>query len=229
MVMGGPGNVDPIGSVPLRGAFSGTAVRRTGGEAEAGQSADSSRPRIRNLLETGLRLNNGRVQEVQAEITRNQLSAQNIDQARGVLSQFRRFIEDQELGSELPPVLTATALRRTSDILGNSFQGQSLNQGLSVAELGLENLPGLRREEALVTLDQALQQLNNAAQQAETRQAEEQNRLAALNVERENLTAAVSGRIGGNVRENLDELLAHLPETGARFNLGRENVLILIG
>lgn len=228
MVISGPTNLDPIGPTGLRNALSGTAVRRSEEGVGAPEQAEIAQSRVKNLLETGLRLNNQQFQQVEAEVTRTQIAGQGIRTAIGRLEALREQVEGLPEGAPVPTDSARETLNRIQGDLGARFQEEPATPTLNLASLGLSDIPERQREEALVRIDEALSQLDSAAGAVDQQRVAEEQRIAALNVERENLNAPVTGRVSADVEENLARVQESLPTQRVGVNVGRESVLALI-
>jgi hypothetical protein len=183
---------------------------------------------VKNLLETGLRLNNQQFQQVEAEVTRSQVAAQGIRTAANRLQAFREQVENLPEGTAVPADAAREVLGQVAGDLGAQFQDEPVNPTLNTESLGLTQLPDVQREGALVRIDGALSRLDDAAAANEQELAAETQRIAALGVERENLNAPVTGQVSGDVEENLARVQDNLPAQQVGLNVGRESVLALI-
>lgn len=229
MAITGPHNLEPIGLTALKSPLTGASIRRVAAAAQEQEPAESARLRVRNLFETGLRLNNQKLQEVQSDITRNQLSGQNIRIAQEVLTQLRITIEELDLNARIEENVVQEPLRNVASLPDKEFQGESLSPGLDLSKLGLDQLAGTRRETALARLDGALAILSEAAEQNDANSGAAYSQLAALTVERENLTASISQEPGGSASDNLVRIREELDTSSLRVSVGRESVFALIG
>lgn len=229
MAITGPRDLEPIGPSPLRSALSGANVRRIASVSKEQGPAETASLRVRNLFETGLRLNNQKLQEVQGEITRNQLARQNLGEATGLLTRLREAIESQELNSRVESELVSGPVRTVATLLGKDFQGDRLTPEADATSLEIDQLDDARRETALARLDGALEKLDTALRDREARVSADSARLSALTVERENLTASISQDSGGDVNDNLSRIREELDAASLRVSVGRENVFALIG
>lgn len=228
MAINGPSNLDPIGPTGLRNALSGTAVRRSEEGQTPPEQAEISQSRVKNLLETGLRLNNQQFQQIEAEVTRSQIAAQGIRTATSRLEGLREQVESLPEGAPVPAENAREVLNRVANDLSARFQDEAATPTLNVESLGLAEVPEVQREGALVRIDGALSQLDEAAATNEQQLAAEEQRVAALGVERENLNASVTGSVSADVDENLARVQESLPTQRVGVNVGRESVLALI-